>query len=373
MEYIWQKKSWPSFFWDSDKILPSLAYARKRQGGIQARSDFFELKEQSELILDEAFTTSEIEGETLDRSAVRSSIARRLGLPTAGLPDADRRSDGLVEMLMDATGNFHKPLTLHRLWGWQAGLFPTGYSGIAKLKTGGFRTGEQPMRILSGSMGKEKIHFEAPPAGSVEKEIDIFLDWWSSPPAGLDGLIRAGIAHFWFVTIHPFEDGNGRVARALTDMAIAQDENSRKRLYSLSSAIVQDRKKYYALLESEQKGDGDLTDWLDWFFRTFSASIDYSTGMIEKALFLQKFYRETEEIELNVRQRKVLKKLLDIYPEDFTGGLTNRKYTVITKTSTETAKRDLKDLVTKGILHYGDAGGRSTYYLLNRRIINENN
>ena len=373
MEYIWQKNSWPSFFWDADKLFLSFSHARKKQGGIQARSDFFELKEQSEIALDEALTTSKIEGETLDRNAIRSSIARRLGLPTAGLPEADRKSDGLVEMVMDATRNFQKPLTADRLRGWQAGLFPTGYSGIVKIRTGSFRTVEQPMRIISGAMGKERIHFEAPPASLVKKEIDMFLNWWNRPPAGLDGLIRAGIAHFWFVTIHPFEDGNGRVARALTDMAIAQDEQSGKRMYSLSSSIVNDRKRYYGLLEKAQKGDGDLTDWLDWFFRTFSASIDYSTGMIEKALFLQKFYKKTAGIGLNDRQRKVLKKLLDIFPEDFSGGLTNKKYTVITKTSTETAKRDLKDLVTKGILHYGDAGGRSTYYLLNRRIINENN
>ena len=265
MEYIWQQKSWPIFVWDSDRILNLLSMAKKAQGYILGQSDFFNLKEQGELLVEEAITTSAIEGESLDKDSVRSSVAKRLGLPTAGLPNIRKDSDGLVELLIDATGNYISPLTEKRLCGWQASLFPTGYSGIYKIGTGHWRDTATPMQIISGSMSNKRVHFEAPPSWQLDYEMKRFLQWWNRPPENIDGLIRAGIAHFWFVTIHPFEDGNGRIARAISDMALAQDENSSKRLYSLSSQIIKDKNNYYKILEYSQNGNGDITEWIIWF------------------------------------------------------------------------------------------------------------
>lgn len=365
-KYIWQSPTWPHFTWDIEEILSALSHARKAQGYILAQAQFLGLQEQANILVEEVFMTSAIEGELLNKTSIRSSVARRLGLPTADLPDIERSSDGVVAVLIDATTNFDSPLETPRLFGWQAGLFPTGFSGINKIQVGGWRTSLTPMRVISGPMGKEKIHYEAPPSKKIPSEMKKFLSWWNSLPEDLDGLVRAGIAHFWFITIHPFEDGNGRIARAITDMALAQDELDPRRLYSLSTQIVKEKSKYYEILERTQKGDGDITLFLKWFLEMFTRSISNSKEVIEKAVFIGEFYRSHAETSLNDRQRKVIKKLLEHLPDDFSHGLTNQKYVSMTKTSPETAKRDIKDLVEKEILVQNEAGGRSTSYRLKR-------
>jgi len=369
LEYIWQKETWPQFHWDLEVVIPFLSRAKLAQGNILGNIDAFNLKEQGDLFVEEVLTTSAIEGEMLDPNTVRSSVARRLGLPTAGLPDITAQSEGLVTMLLDATKNFSQPMTREWLCGWQAALFPTGYSGMFKVRTGTWRDSLHPMQVVSGSMGKERVHYEAPPANMIEAEMDRFMTWWNSPPESMDGLIRAGISHFWLVTIHPFADGNGRVSRAISDMALAQDEQTGKRLYSISSQIIKDKSSYYAILEKTQKGDGDLTEWLIWFLEIFEKSIEESKRLITKSLFMGKFYQIVGWIVLNERQNKVLGKLLECYPDEFKGGLTNKKYVSMTKISPETAKRDLKDMVSKGILVPGNAGGRSMSYQLNTALV----
>ena len=368
IKYIWQNNSWTNFTWESEKLVSSLSNAKKAQGYILGQADFFELRYLGEIIAEEAYTTSAIEGENLDKDAIRSSVAKRLGLPTAGLTKETRNSDGLVELLIDAIRGHDKRLTKERIWGWQASLFPTGFSGIHKISVGEWRKGDTPMQVISGPMGKEKVHFEAPPSTSVEKEMIKFLDWWNTPPDELDGLIRAAIAHLWFVTIHPFDDGNGRIARAITDMALAQDEKINKRLYSLSSQIIKDKKNYYDILEKTQKGQGDITEWINWFLDMFYRSIENSKSKIEKSLYIGKFYKFYAQVELNERQKKVIQRLLDCLPEDFRGGLTNKNYVAMTKISPGTAKRDLADLVNKSILIPNEGKGRSVSYRLNRKI-----
>ena len=322
------------------------------------------LQDQANFLTEEALTTSAIEGEKLDRNTVRSSVARRLGLSTAGLPITERRVEGLVEMLLDATTNYQAPLTQQRLWGWQAALFPTGYSGTIKIAVGAWRSGHEPMRVVSGSMEREKIHFEAPPSETLKEEMKLFLNWWQKPPAGLDGLIRAAIAHLWFVTIHPFDDGNGRVARAITEMALAQDEAHGRRLYSLSMQIVRDRDLYYAILERTQKGSIDITVWIVWFLDLYARAVLKSEETIQKAILVANFWQKRNPIELNSRQLKVLQRLLEAEPSGFEGGLTNRKYVALTRTSRETAKRDLADLEKKGLLKRNSGQGRSVSYSL---------
>ena len=364
MNYIWQKENWTRFIWDSDKIIDLLAEARKKQGYILGKGDFFNLKELSYFISEEAMTTSEIEGEILDKISVRSSVARHLGLPTAGLPDIKKETDGLVALLLDATSNYSTTLTKDKLWAWQAALFPTGYSGIQKILVGKWRENTVPMQVVSGSMGKKHVHFEAPPPQILDSEMFQFIHWWNTNH-DIDGILRAAIAHFWFVTIHPFEDGNGRIARALTDMALAQDEKTGKRLYSLSSQINKEKTSYYDILENTQKGTVDLTDWFIWFLHMYIRSIENSCKKIEGSIFKNFFYLKLNKIDINERQKKVISKLLETYPEDFSGGLTNKKYVSMTKVSPETAKRDIKALLEKEILLKNDAKGRSTSYRLN--------
>lgn len=364
VKYIWQKPDWIEFTWRSDMILGMLAQARKHQGHILAQADLLDLKDVSEIIIDEVISTSEIEGEKLDVSSVRSSVAKRLGLPTAGLPSSTKQSDAIVEVLIDATSNYDEELTGDRLCGWQAALFPTGYSGMHKIDVGKFRVGEEPMQVVSGAVGKEVIHYVAPPSKEVPKEINKFLKWWRNSE-GIDGIIRAAIAHLWFVSIHPFDDGNGRVTRAITDMALAQDEKTSKRLYSLSSEIMKERKAYYDILEKTQKGDGDITDWLVWFLEIFIKAIESSEVLIKRSMFMNRFYKHFAGISLNNRQSKVIKKLLESYPREFVGGMTNKKYVSIANTTPESAKRDIKDLVEKGLLLKNKGGGRSTSYRLN--------
>ena len=368
MNFIWQREDWTQFTWDTDRVIDLLSEARKKQGFILAKGESVNLKELGEFLSEEAITTSEIEGEKLDKNSVRSSVARRIGLPTAGLPNPRKETDGLVELLIDATSNYSSKLTKEKLFAWQAALFPTGYSGIRKILTGGWREDNSPIQVISGSMGKEHVHFEAPPSDKVENEMSQFIHWWNGKN-NIDGILRAATAHFRFVTIHPFEDGNGRIARALTDMALAQDEKTGKRLYSLSFQISEDKTSYYDVLEKTQKGSGDLTDWLVWFLQMYIRSIEHSLSIVEGSVFRNLFYLKLSSKNLNERQMKVINKLLENYPKEFKGGLTNKKYVSMTKVSPETAKRDIKKLMDHNILIRNEAKGRSTSYRINCQFV----
>lgn len=361
--YIWQRASWPQLTWNSDPLMGPLGKVRLSQGKLIEQAAYLGLASHAEVLTDEALTTAAIEGETLDRDAIRSSVARRLGLPTAGLPVADRNVDGLVEMLIDAVLFCNRPLTPKRLKAWHAALFPTGYSGMHQISVGRWRKASEPMRVVSGPIGKERIHFEAPPANRVESEMAKFLQWWRpSSPDTMDGLMRAGIAHIWFITIHPFDDGNGRIARTITDMALAQDDKSDARLYSMSAQIIKERDDYYDVLEKTQKGNGDITEWLFWFLGCLERSIQRSLDNLQISLKKAIFWREHASTELNDRQRKVTNRLLDVGPGKFEGGLTNRKYVSMTKVSRESAKRDISDLVDKGVLKRNPGRGRNVNY-----------
>lgn len=363
-QYLWQQKTWPELKWRSDDLLETLGQARKAQGKVIAQAEYIGLETQASLVVEEAFTTSAIEGEKLDRNTIRTSVARRLGLPTAGLPLEERRVEGLVEMLLDATTNYKEPLTAKRLHGWHAALFPTGYSGIHKIQVGDWRKGSEPMQVVSGPLGQEKVHYEAPLSEKVSEEMKAFLSWWKAPPPNLDRLIRAGVAHLWFVTVHPFDDGNGRITRAITDMAIAQDEDIGRRLYSLSTQIIQERNDYYEILEKTQKQSCDITDWLKWFLQMYTRAVNRSQDTIHKAVWVGQFWQKRSSTELNKRQLKVIKHLVEAEPEGFKGGLTNRKYVSMTKTSRETAKRDLADLEEKNLIKRNPGKGRSVSYCL---------
>lgn len=361
--YVWQKKDWPKFTWDNTKILNHLSLARKSQGKILALAADIGLETQAQILIEDAQKTSAIEGEKLDLDSIRSSVAKRLGLSTVGLSDKQRNVQGLVDMLVDATQNYSELLSGKRLKGWQAGLFPSGHSGIHKIVVGEWRTSQDSMRVISGKMGKEKVHFVAPPADKVPKEMKAFVDWFNSK-SKLDGLVRAAIAHFWFVTIHPFEDGNGRVARAITDLALAQDECLAKRCYSFSSQISHDREDYYNILEKSQKGDLDITDWIIWFLKTFVRAIERSQIIIDRAILVGNYWKNHAHIDLNPRQKKVIQKMLEYEPAGFVGGMTNRKYVSLAKVSAASAKRDLGDLEQKGMIRRSESKGRSISYSL---------
>lgn len=363
-QFIWQRKDWPNFKWGGDDLALGLGKSRKTQGQILAQAKFIGLEAQANILIEDAFTTSAIEGEKLNRASIRSSVARKMGLPTAGLPAQQRNIEGLVEMLLDATTNHATELTAARLHGWNAGLFPTGHSGINKINVGYWRTEAEPMQVISGPIGKERIHFEAPPSKIVPQEMKAFLRWWNNPPAGLDGLLRAGIAHLWFVTIHPYEDGNGRIARAITDMALAQDEETGIRLYSLSSQINAERNDYYRVLEMCQKQGCDVTLWLDWFLGCLARAIGQSQKIVEASVAIAQFWQRHAQVPLNERQRKVIQRLLEAGATGFQGGMTNRKYVSLTRASRESAKRDLSDLEEKGLITRNPGGGRSISYSL---------
>jgi len=368
--YIWEKSSWPNFKWDASAISLYLQTARQARAELLSLVGQMNLYSLGEILASEVIETSSIEGEVLDPNDVRSSVAKRLGLARAGLPSPTRHTEGIVEMLMEATTNFRSPLTQSRLFKWHELLFLNSRINILNEEVGKFRVSVNPMRVISGRMGREVVHYEAPPSEQVHDEIQKFLNWFSSGDSlSLDGYVRAAIAHFWFVTIHPFEDGNGRISRCITDMAIAQDEQSQNRYYSLSTQIRVDRKKYYKVLEETQRGDGDLTKWLVWFLETITKSINASLVNINKSLSISKFFDLINELSLNERQLKVMRKLLENLPDDFQGGLTNKKYVAIAKTSSESAKRDLKDLLEKKLILKNDGAGRSTSYRLNRDSI----
>ncbi len=368
MQYIWNNEKWPNFTWNWEKITSALSECRKAQGYLKGKLTMIKLDEQEstrgQVLVAEAIQTSAIEGEKLDLDALRSSVARHLSLKYKGKYKKDNKVEGLVEMLLDAYDNFNEPITSARLFGWHAGLFPIGYSGIKKINVGNWRS--EAIYVVSGSMGKEVIHFEAPPANRVKSEMKSFFKWWADSKKNTDGLIRAGIAHLYFVMIHPFEDGNGRIARALTDMAIAQDENSGKRYYSISKEIIAKRKNYYAVLSSMGKGKLDITDWLLWFLETVNNAINEGEKSLQAILAKIKFWQECDKIDLNFRQRKVLNRMLEEEPEGFQGGLTTRKYVGITKTSRATAFREIDDMLKKSVISKREGRGRSISYSIVR-------
>ena len=369
MKYLWQHENWPKLSWKSEPLLPLAGKARLAQGKLLAKvaSLGFKLSReaQADILTEEAVKTSEIEGERLNRESVRSSVAKHLGLPAAGLASANRSVDGLVEVLLDATKNYEKPLTAARLKRWQAALFLTGYSGLKKIRTGDWRGAEHAMQVVSGALGREKVHYEAPPGKKVEKEMKQFISWWGTSLKNEDGLLRSGLAHFYFVTIHPFEDGNGRVARALTDMALAQDEKLSTRYYSLSSQIMEDRDDYYAVLEASQKESSDITAWLKWYLGCHCRAVGKAEKLISNVLAKADFWHRHHQTEINERQRKVMNRLLDAGKGGFQGGLTTRKYVSMAKVSRATAFREISELLEKGILRQNPAKGRSVSYDLN--------
>jgi Fic family protein len=366
-QWIWQRPEWPRLRWDQGALAPRLARARLAQGKALGATRLLDaglsLEATAAILVEDGLTTSAIEGERLDLEAVRSSVARHLGLPSAGLPAPPRAVDGLIEVLLDATRRHGKPLTTERLFAWHAALFPTGRSGLHTIRTGELR-GDEPMQVVSGGTGRERIHFVAPPRKGLEAELDNFLAWFEARPAELDGLVRAGVAHLWFVTLHPFEDGNGRLARALTDMAVSQDERQPQRLFSLSAQILRERKAYYAVLERTQRGGLDITDWLAWFLEQVEAAANAAEITVANTLAKARFWLRHQGTDLSGRQRKVLNRLLDAGPEGFEGGITTRKYMSLTKTSRVTAYRELADLVEKGCLTPTGKGGRSSSYVI---------
>ncbi len=362
--YIWERSKWPQFDWDTAALLEPLATARLRQGqllGNMARLGF-DLKLEAELaaLTEDVIKTSEIEGETLDRNSVRSSLARRLGVPDAGVTPVDRRAEGVVEMMLDATQNYLQPLNAQRLFSWQSGLFPTGFSGLHTVLTGAWRTDvEGPMQVVSGPVGRQRVHYQAPPASRIEPEMDRFLAWFNGKPT-TEGLLRAGLAHLWFVTLHPFEDGNGRIARAIADQALAQIEHVGQRFYSVSSQIRAERKQYYDSLEQAQKGDLDVTEWLLWFLACFSRAIDGSQTIMANVLRKADFWQRYAGMEFLDRQREMLNRCL----QGFEGKLTVKKWSALTKVSVPTAQRDINDLVERGILRRNPGGSKNTSYAL---------
>lgn len=359
--YIHQLEDWPAFRWDHARIDEPLATVRHQQGRLLGRLEGlgFDLKKQAsfETLTQDVLKTSEIEGEFLNPDAVRSSLARHLGIERSALKPADRHVEGVVEMLLDATQNYKQSLTAERLFGWHAALFPDGWSGTHKIKTGCWRQGS--VDVVSGRGANEKVHFEGPPAEIVSREMQEFMRWFEDA-APLDLVLKAGIAHLWFVTIHPFDDGNGRIARALADMMLARSEDTEYRFYSMSAQIRAEHRQYYEALEITQKGSLDVTEWLYWFLTCLNRAIAGAHGIVGSVLVQAKFWQSLAVLSINDRQRSVLKRLLD----GFEGKLTSSKWAKLAKCSQDTAHRDIMHLVAQGILVKDSAGGRSTSYSL---------
>ena len=363
--YIHQLPHWPRFTWRQEQVAPLLAEVRHRQGRLLGRMEGMGFRLQSEASLQtltlDVLKSSEIEGELLDAGQVRSSIARRLGMDIAGLVPADRHVEGIVELMLDATQHYDQPLSADRLFGWHAALFPTGRSGLHKIVVGAWRDNEKndPMQVVSGAMGKEKVHYEAPDADRLPGEMNHFINWFNED-AEMDAVLKAGIAHLWLVTIHPFDDGNGRIARAVADMQLARADGSAHRFYSMSAQVRNERKEYYAVLESTQQGSLDITRWMLWFLQRLDRAIAASNETLAAILKKARFWEKHSSTTLNERQRMMLNKLLD----GFEGRLNSSKWATITKTSQDTALRDIQDLLNKNILVKDGGGGRSTGYVM---------
>jgi Fic family protein len=341
-----------------------LAAVRLRQGRLIGRMQALGFRQQEEAVLttltEDVLKSSEIEGEILDRDQVRSSIARRLGIDAGALPPVDRNVEGVVEMMLDATQNFASELTEERLFGWHASLFPTGRSGMSRIIVGAWRDEKSgPMRIVSGAFGREKVHYEAPAAGRLDAEMKSFLEWFNAED-NTDPVIKAALAHLWFVTIHPFDDGNGRIARAIADMSLARSEDSSQRFYSMSAQIRLERKVYYDMLEATQKGGLDITPWLEWFLGCLDRAFDGAENTLAAVFQKADFWKKHAAAKINQRQRDILNRLLD----GFEGKLTSSKWALIEKCSPDTGLRDIQDLVDQGILAKDEGGGRSTSYSL---------
>ena len=360
-KYIYEYKNWPNFSWEEADINAIFGEVRNMQGKIIGHMNTLGFATKAEASLTtltiDVIRSSEIEGEKLNYEQVRSSIAKRLGLNIAGVVPANRNVEGVVEMMLDATQNYEKPLTKKRLFGWHSALFPSGHSGMQKIEVGRYRTGE--MQIVSGAMGKEKVHFEAVPAKKVKDEMDKFFKWFNDRTP-VDPVIKAAIAHFWFIIIHPFDDGNGRIARAISDLMLCRADGTNERYYSMSNQILIERKKYYETLQKVQHSRGDITDWLYWFLNCLKNSIMATNDILKKTLRKTEFWKIHENTVLNERQRQMLNKLFD----GFEGKLKTSKWAKITKCSPDSALRDIKDLIEKGIMRQEYQGGRSTNYEL---------
>jgi len=364
MIYIHEQKKWPIFHWDENVIGQKLSDARFHQGLLlgKMRNLGFGLKDQAilQILTTDIMTSSNIEGENLDKEQVRSSVARRLGLPYDEEIFIERNVDGIVEMVMDATHNYLAPLSKKRLFSWQASLFPGGYSGMHTIHTGSFRKDQNgPMQVISGPVGMERIHYRAPDASRIPEEMDSFIQWFNRAK-DMDGVLAPGIAHIWFLSIHPFEDGNGRIARALTDMLLARDEHSPNRFYSISSQIQKNRKEYYQILEKTQKGNLDITAWLLWYLQCFKDAIGNTEEILSSVFAKADFWQKYSMENFSDRQKKVL----NLYMDGWKGKLTSSKWARLAKTSQDTANRDILELLDKGIL-IRNGSGRSTHYVPN--------
>ena len=358
--YIYQEPNWPNFQWNQEKILELLSKVKFSQGLLLGKMENLGFNLKEEAILSILTESSEIEGEVLDKEQVRASIARHLGLDIGGGVHVDRNVEGVVEMMLDATQHYDATLTKERLLGWQASLFPTGYSGMHKIEVGKFRDDKNgPMQVVSGPIGKEKVHYQAPDAPCLEKEMTKFIDWFNSC-AETDGVIKSGVAHFWFVTLHPFDDGNGRIARAITDLLLARAEQTNQRFYSMSAQIRKERNGYYDVLEKAQKGSLDITNWLLWYLETLLRAIENTEDTLSSVFNKAHFWQKFTDITFNERQKKILNRFLD----GFEGKLTSSKWAKLCKCSQDTAGRDISELLDKGVL-LKEGSGRSTSYIPN--------
>jgi Fic family protein len=360
--YIWQQATWPEFTWNDATLSTLLAHVNKEQGRLKGKLEAMGFKTQGEALLqtltEDVIKSSDIEGEKLDSAQVRSSIARRLGMDIAGLVPADRNVEGVVEMMLDATQKYDSPLSAKRLFDWHAALFPTGRSGMREIIVGDWRDdSEGPMQVVSGPIGRERVHFEAPPAQQIPEESARFLEWFNQPKE-VDPLLAAGLAHLWFISLHPFEDGNGRIARAIADMVLAHGENSSQRSYSMSAQIREKRDDYYNTLERTQKSSLDITYWQGWFLDCLGRAIEHAHENLDEALKKARFWERHAREPLNERQIKVLNRVMD----NFEGKLTSSKWAKIAKCSQDSAGRDIKDLMERGALRKNPGGGRSTSY-----------
>lgn len=371
MQYIWQQPRWPNFTYDQHRLASLLAEIRLMQGRLLGHTDHLELEDslatQVDTLVQQALETSAIEGESLNVSSVRSSAARRLGIMTVGVDNSNDATDQLVQMLLDSVSNVTQPLSQALLCDWQKSLFTERSIFLPdNAIIGGLRVdeSEHPMVVVSRKGRHEIIHFVAPPSEGLEAQLDQFIAWFNNPPADMDGIVRAGIAHLWLVTLHPFSDGNGRVARAVMDRALAQDEKTSVRFYSMSAAIMRSRNAYYDALETAQKSGLDITDWLSWFLETLKEAMQRSLMQFQMTLRKAKFLRAFSEVVLNERQLKVLNRMLDAAPDEFSEGINASRYKNIASTSKPTATRDLSDLVARGLLKQLPGGGRSTRYVL---------
>jgi Fic family protein len=363
-EYIYDLPEWPRFRWSRKRLDQRLAAVRHQQGRLIGHMEAlgFQLRQQAvlETLTVDVLKTSEIEGEKLDTEQVRSSVARRLGMDIGGLKSADRHVDGIVEMTLDATRHYEQPVTAERLFAWHASLFPSGHSGMTRVRAGSWRDDRiGPMQVISGRVGREAVHFEAPAATRLDREMQAFLDWFNGG-GGMDAVLKAGLAHLWFVTIHPFDDGNGRIARAIADLALARSEQSPQRFYSMSGQIRQERTAYYDVLEQTQKGTLDVTLWMEWFLGCLGGAIEGSQRTLAAVLSKARLWEAIAAVPLNERQRLVINRLLD----GFEGTLTTSKWAKLAKCSQDSALRDILILVERGVLVRNPQGGRSTSYAL---------